>query len=81
MRNLITFSIVLTNKNGMDRFNPAPIKKAQSQHPNKTKVKGEFYPGLFSRSDPDLGFLDLFRLMSKFPCFAMFSISPSNAFF
>ena len=38
VRNLITFTIVFTNKNGMDRFNP-PIKKAQSQSPIKTKVK------------------------------------------
>ena len=34
MRNLIIFFIVFTNKNGMDRFNPPPIKK--SQPPIKT---------------------------------------------
>ena len=40
MRHLITFSIVFTHKNGMDRINfPSPIEKAQFQPPIKTNVK------------------------------------------
>ena len=36
----VTFFIVFTNKNGMDRFNPHPqIKKKENEPPNKTKDK------------------------------------------
>ena len=42
MRNLINISIVFTNKNGMDRFNP-PNKDKGKKHPIKTKVNNIFY--------------------------------------
>ena len=31
-RNLITISIVFTNKNNMDRFNPPPIKDKENEY-------------------------------------------------
>ena len=38
---LLLCSIVFTNKNGMDRFNPSPpIKNKENEPPIKTKVKG-----------------------------------------
>ena len=44
MRNLITFSIVFTNKNGMDRFNP----------PSNIRVKNTTYTvGLKQYSTPN----------------------------
>ena len=40
VRNFITFSIVFTQKNGMDRINPpSPLKKHNFNPTFKTKVK------------------------------------------
>ena len=38
VRDLITISIVFTNKNGIDRFLPPPIKDKVNEHPRKTKI-------------------------------------------
>ena len=38
VHNLITFSIVFTNKNGMDKFNPPPSKIKKINLPSKLKL-------------------------------------------
>ena len=41
VRNLITFSIVFTNKDGMDRFNPQPPPTPIQYKENKRPIKSE----------------------------------------
>ena len=39
VHNLITFSIVFSNKNGMDRFNPPPTKNKKNVPPLKLRLR------------------------------------------